>query len=76
MAELALANLSNAEIAERRGTSPRTVANQVASLFRKLGVASRSELRALVASGELEPAARQARSPGARRAGRVGRAKP
>ena len=35
---------SNAEIARMRGTSTRTVANQVAGLFRKLGVASRVEL--------------------------------
>jgi DNA-binding NarL/FixJ family response regulator len=41
---LALAGLGNAEIARRRGTCERTVANQLASIFRKLGVASRSEL--------------------------------
>jgi DNA-binding CsgD family transcriptional regulator len=35
---------SNAEIARVRGCSTRTVANQVASLFRKLGVRSRLEL--------------------------------
>lgn len=35
---------SNREIASERGTSIRTVANQVASLFRKLGVTSRAEL--------------------------------
>jgi len=35
---------SNAEIAKMRGASVRTVANQVASLFRKLGVHSRLEL--------------------------------
>lgn len=39
-----LDGLSNAEIAELRGTSVRTVANQVASIFRKLGVQSRAEL--------------------------------
>jgi DNA-binding CsgD family transcriptional regulator len=38
-----LEGLSNSEIAMARRTSPRTVANQVASLFRKLGVRSRSE---------------------------------
>jgi DNA-binding NarL/FixJ family response regulator len=38
-----LEGLSNSEIATARRTSPRTVANQVASLFRKLGVRSRSE---------------------------------
>lgn len=42
---------SNAAIAEARGTHVRTVANQLAALFRKLGVASRSELRALLTRG-------------------------
>ncbi|HEV3188936.1 MAG TPA: helix-turn-helix transcriptional regulator [Polyangiaceae bacterium] len=36
-----LEGLSNAKIAAARGTSTRTVANQVASLLRKLGVASK-----------------------------------
>lgn len=36
--------LTNQQIAERRGTSVRTVANQVASLFKKLEVGSRAEL--------------------------------
>ena len=35
---------SNREIAKSRGTSSRTVANQIAGLFKKLGVSSRSEL--------------------------------
>jgi DNA-binding CsgD family transcriptional regulator len=39
-----LKGMSNAEIARRRGTSARTVANQIASIFRKFGVSSRSEL--------------------------------
>jgi DNA-binding NarL/FixJ family response regulator len=39
--------LTNAEIATRRKTSPRTVANQVASLLRALGCASRAELALL-----------------------------
>ena len=43
---LVLAGLSNAQIARRRGTRERTVANQLASIFRKVGVASRSELAA------------------------------
>ncbi len=46
---LAAAGLSNAEIAARRRVSPRTVANQIASLFRKLGVHSRLELQAWLA---------------------------
>jgi len=45
------AGLSNAEIARRRGSSPRTVANQASSIFRKLGVRSRLGLYALLASG-------------------------
>jgi DNA-binding NarL/FixJ family response regulator len=35
---------SNEEIARDRGTSSRTVANQVASIFRKHGVTSRRQL--------------------------------
>jgi DNA-binding NarL/FixJ family response regulator len=35
---------SNAEIARARGTSERTVANQVAAIFKKLRVGSRAEL--------------------------------
>jgi len=41
---LLLSGASNAEIAKRRGTRLRTIANQVASILRKLGAASRSEL--------------------------------
>jgi DNA-binding NarL/FixJ family response regulator len=39
--------LSNAQIARRRGTTRSTVAKQVASVFRKLGVGSRRELAAM-----------------------------
>jgi len=42
--ELLLAGLSNAEIARRRQTSVRTIANQVAAILKKLEVASRFEL--------------------------------
>ena len=42
----AAAGLSNAEIAARRQRSPRTVANQLASVYRKLDVGSRAELAA------------------------------
>ena len=42
---------SNAEIAKERGTSPRTVANQVATLLRKFGVTSRYELVVAMARG-------------------------
>jgi DNA-binding NarL/FixJ family response regulator len=41
-----LAGHGNAAIAEQRGRSLRTVANQVASIFAKLGVGSRAELLA------------------------------
>ncbi len=39
-----LTGQSNAEIAEARGCSVRTVANQLRSIFRKLGVSSRAEV--------------------------------
>lgn len=38
--------LSNAEIAKTRGASPRTIANQVAAILKKLGVSSRVALAA------------------------------
>lgn len=47
--ELIVSGLSNAEVARKRGTAVRTVANQLQSLFRKLGVNSRAELSAKVA---------------------------
>src|SRR5262245_61763109 len=46
---LILAGASNAEAAERRGTTVRTVANQVASILKKVGAGSRSELPAVLA---------------------------
>jgi DNA-binding CsgD family transcriptional regulator len=42
---------SNEEIARSRCTSPRTVANQIASIYRKLDVSSRHELAALCSLG-------------------------
>jgi DNA-binding NarL/FixJ family response regulator len=42
--------MSNEEIARVRRTSPRTVAKQVASIFRKLAISSRRELVARVRS--------------------------
>ncbi len=36
--------LSNAQIGSERQASPRTIANQVAAIMRKLGVSSRAEL--------------------------------
>jgi DNA-binding CsgD family transcriptional regulator len=44
VASFVVAGRTNAEIAALRGTSVRTAANQVATLFRKLGVRSRLEL--------------------------------
>lgn len=43
------AGCSNAAIARRRGTSVRTVENQIYGIFRKLGIGSRSELAAYLA---------------------------
>jgi DNA-binding NarL/FixJ family response regulator len=51
VAAFALAGLSNAEIGRRRGTSARTVANQIASIFRKLEVGSRAELARRLVGG-------------------------
>lgn len=45
--DLLLAGRSNAEIARQRGRSVRTVAHQVGTIFRRLGVGSRLELFAL-----------------------------
>lgn len=46
---LVIAGLSNVEIARARGRATRTIANQVATIFRKVGVGSRLELFALQA---------------------------
>lgn len=48
---LLLEGRSNAAIAQLRLTSPRTVANQVAAIYRKLHVGSRAELAALCYRG-------------------------
>ncbi len=53
---LLAAGLSNAEIARARGRSARTVANQVARIYRKLGVRSRLQLFALLSAGRREEA--------------------
>jgi DNA-binding NarL/FixJ family response regulator len=47
--------LSNGAIAKRRGTSTRTVANQVAGLFRKLRVGSRAEFLMALARHQTSP---------------------
>jgi DNA-binding CsgD family transcriptional regulator len=43
---MTLEGCSNRQIASARGTSPRTVANQLATIFRKVGVSGRSALKA------------------------------
>lgn len=52
VAGLACAGLTNAEIAARRGSSVRTVANQIAAVLRKTGAVSRRELAARWAARE------------------------
>lgn len=47
---LAIAGMSTRQIARERNVSYRTVANQLASIYRKAGVNSRSELIALFVS--------------------------
>ncbi len=49
---LALQGLSDREIAACRGTSARTVANQLRRVFERLGVHSRAELAAKLAEPE------------------------
>jgi len=49
-----LAGRSNTEIAFERASSKRTVANQIATMFKKLGVRSRRELAARVAGNAVE----------------------
>ena len=48
---LVLEGLSQAQIATTRRTSPRTVAKQLESAYRRLGVGSRAELVARVSGG-------------------------
>jgi DNA-binding NarL/FixJ family response regulator len=45
---------SNGEIARVRGTSVRTVANQVASILRRLGVGSRAQVAAKLANVDFD----------------------
>jgi DNA-binding CsgD family transcriptional regulator len=47
---------SNAEIARMRGTAVRTVANQVASILRRLGARSRAHVAAKLALADWGPA--------------------
>jgi DNA-binding CsgD family transcriptional regulator len=48
LVELAARGLSNQELALLRGSSTRTVEKQLSAAYRKLGVMSRRELRALL----------------------------
>jgi DNA-binding NarL/FixJ family response regulator len=52
VARQVLAGLSNADIALRRDTAVRTIANQVASIYRKLRVRSRLELSLYTLAGQ------------------------
>lgn len=49
IARAVIAGQSNGQIAAARGRSARTIANQLASIYRKLGVGSRAELAAWAA---------------------------
>jgi DNA-binding CsgD family transcriptional regulator len=56
VAQLAARGVSNSDIASRRRTSERTVANQLASAYAKMGINGRRELRAAIgANVEPEP---------------------
>lgn len=46
VARLVLEGLTDREIARRRGSSPRTIANQLRAIYTKLGITSRFELAA------------------------------
>jgi DNA-binding CsgD family transcriptional regulator len=60
---LLIEGMTYAEIAQARHTSVRTVANQVASGFRRLGVSGRAELLCLLARWAFEPPEPPARRP-------------
>lgn len=49
VAELVTLGLSDSEIAEHRGRSPRTVSNQLRMLYRRLGIEKRAELLEVLA---------------------------
>jgi DNA-binding NarL/FixJ family response regulator len=52
IASLALRGLSNVAIGRARGTTARTIANQLSAIYRKLGVGSRRELCARIKGAE------------------------
>jgi DNA-binding CsgD family transcriptional regulator len=54
VALLAVQGATDADIAARRGSAERTVANQLRSVFEKLGVHSRAELAASLAGGSAD----------------------
>jgi DNA-binding NarL/FixJ family response regulator len=58
VAAAAARGASNEDIARERRTSTRTVANQLASIYRKLGIASRAELAAHWHGVDLQPSPR------------------
>jgi len=51
VAEHALAGLSSPQIASKRGADIRTIANQIAAIYKKLGVSSRLELSLYTLAG-------------------------
>ena len=53
VAELAATGLTSREIAERAFLAPKTVGNVLGRVYEKLGIHSRAELGALIASGAL-----------------------
>ena len=59
VAEDVLAGIGRVQIAARRGTAERTIINQIASIFRKLGVGSCLELRLYVLTGRYAVERRQ-----------------
>ena len=78
VATLILEGRDNPTIAALRGTSARTIANQVASIFAKLGVRSRAELAAKVygaapveKSADAAPTRSRRRPPARRRSTRI-----
>lgn len=54
VAQLAAEGFSNADIARVRGTSIRTVANQMASVLRQVGAASRRHIAILTGIGAVQ----------------------
>lgn len=55
VAEGLIEGLSSRALARRRAVSERTVANQLARIYQKLGVSSKHELLALVSGSRPEP---------------------